>query len=123
MKDEDRIIDWRSTGRRKARKELFTNYVEFKCVDCGRTSIKPPMDAPSWFDEIWPEENRVLDYSLQADHESKDVTNNDINVLAWRCSPCHKKHDSQTGKGESTVEQEDFFGNTIKSEIIDSEFF
>lgn len=110
-KDESRIKDWRSTGRRKARKELFANYVEFKCIDCGRTSIDPPKDAPLWFDEIWPEENRVLAYSLQADHESKDLTNNDINELAWRCSSCHKTHDSKTEKGVSTVEAVDYFGN------------
>lgn len=109
MKDESKIIDWRSTGRRKARKELFINYIEFKCVDCGKTSIKPPMDAPAWFEEIWPEENRVLSYSLQADHETKDVTNNDINSLAWRCVGCHKIHDSATGKNVSTKEKEEFF--------------
>lgn len=107
MKDESRIKDWRSTGRRKARKELFANYVPFMCVgteehDCGKTSKKPPMDAPPWFEELWPEENRVLDYSLQADHETKDVTNNDINELAWRCAACHKEHDIKTEKGVST---------------------
>lgn len=113
MRDESRILDWRSTGRRKARKELFANYVPFQCVDCGVTSKQPPKDAPKWFEEIWPEENRTLDYSLQADHESKDVTNNDINELAWRCSGCHKKHDNKTGKGESTKQTtsslDDFF--------------
>lgn len=109
MKDEDRILDWRSTGRRKARRELYLNYVPFMCVDCGRTSKEPPKDAPTWFDEIWPEENRVLDYSLQADHESKDWTNNDVNFLNWRCAPCHKEHDKQTGIGESTVEETNYF--------------
>lgn len=111
-KNDDNIKDWRSTGRRKARKELFNNYAEFKCVGyikdgkvipCGKTSKEPPKDAPPWFDEIWPEENRVLDYSLQADHESKDVMQNDINHLNWRCAPCHKMQDKQTEKGERTV--------------------
>jgi hypothetical protein len=55
----------------------------------------------------------VLDYSLQADHETKDVTNNDINELAWRCAGCHKLHDNKTGKGESTKQTtssiDDFF--------------
>jgi hypothetical protein len=113
MKDESRIKDWRSTGRRKARKELYANYVPFKCVDCGVTSKFPPMDAPMWFEEIWPEERRELDYSLQADHETKDVTNNDINELAWRCAGCHKLHDNKTAKGESTktttTSLDDFF--------------
>lgn len=107
-KNDDSIIDWRSTGRRKARKELFNSYVDFKCVDCNKTSLVPPKDRPPWFDEIWPEENRVLTYSLQADHETKDLTTNVVEFLAWRCSPCHKAHDKQTEKGESTV-VEDYF--------------
>lgn len=103
MKNEDHIQDWRSTGRRKARRQLFISHVPFECKDCGRTSMEPPKDAPSWFDEIWPEANRVLDYSLQADHESKDLTNNDESVLAWRCALCHKASDSKTEKGQSTI--------------------
>ena len=95
--------DPRSTGRRRARKELFDSYVQFKCVGCSRTSIEPPKDAPKHFDEIWPEENRVLTNSLQADHETKDMESNDISVLNWRCSSCHKIHDLLTEKGESTV--------------------
>jgi len=102
VKDESKVKDWRSTGRRKARKELYANYVPFKCVDCGKTSKFPPKDAPRHFEEIWPEEYRVLEYSLQADHETKDVTNNDIMELAWRCAGCHKLHDNKTGIGEST---------------------
>lgn len=107
-KDESRILDWRSTGRRKARRALFHARVDFKCVDCGRTSKEPPKDAPAWFEDIWPLEKRVLDYSLQADHETKDYQINDIEFLNWRCQPCHKKHDSQTEIGESTVKI-DFF--------------
>lgn len=107
-KNDDLILDWRSTGRRKARKELFNSYVEFKCVDCGRTSINPPKDAPPWFSEIWPEDNRVLNYSLQANHETKDLTINDAAFLNWVCSPCHKLRDKVTEKGESTI-VEDYF--------------
>lgn len=112
MKDESRIVDWRSTGRRKARRELYKAYVEYKCVGyikdgrnipCGKTSKEPPKDAPSWFDEIWPEDNRVLDYQLQADHESKDLTANTVEFLNWRCAPCHKMQDKQTSKGQATV--------------------
>lgn len=95
--------DPRSTGRRRARKELFDNYVPFKCVDCGKTSKEPPKDAPKHFDEIWPEELRVLGNSLQADHETKDMESNDVSVLNWRCSSCHKIHDLQTEVGQSTV--------------------
>lgn len=108
MKNEDNIKDWRSTGRRKARRELFNSYTSYECVDCGRTSIEPPKDAPPWFEEIWPEENRVLAYSLQADHETKDLTQNSVEHLAWRCAPCHKTHDSATEKGQATVSEKLF---------------
>lgn len=105
MKDEGGIHDWRSTGRRKARKALFEAYVSFECVDCGKTNIEPPKDAPSWFEEIWPESDRVLRndknsaYSLQADHISKDYQNNEIENLVWRCPSDHKKADAKTQKG------------------------
>ena len=113
MKNEEGIIDWRSTGRRKARRSLFNAQVPYKCVDCHKTSLVPPKDAPPWFEDLWPEENRVLSYPLQADHESKDLTNNDPQFLNWRCAPCHKKRDSQTDKGESTV-IEDYWSGVSK---------
>jgi hypothetical protein len=99
-KDESKILDWRSTGRRKARRTLYAAYVPYACVHCGKTSEEPPKDAPAWFDEIWPEENRVLDYPLQADHETKDYQNNEVENINWKCSPCHKKDDGKTAKGE-----------------------
>lgn len=111
-KNDERIIDWRSTGRRKARRALFNAYEPFSCVGynkdgvhhlCGKTSKEPPKDAPVWFDEIWPLENRVLDYSLQADHLTKDLTENDVAFLGWRCASCHRLSDAQTLKGETTV--------------------
>lgn len=105
-KNEDAIKDWRSTGRRRARRELFRNYVEYKCNVCSRTSLSPPKDAPKWFDELWPEERRELNYPLQANHMTKDYTQNDIDVIEWLCEPCHKVKDSQTDKGESTVQRE-----------------
>lgn len=104
-KDESKIIDWRSTGRRKARRALYAAFVPYKCVHCGKTSKEPPKDAPHHFEEIWPEENRVLDYQLQADHESKDYENNELDYINWKCQPCHKADDKQSAKGEpqSTV--------------------
>jgi len=105
--------DVRSTGRRRARKTLFEAYVPFKCagydspvghVDCGKTSMEPPKDAPSWFEEIWPEENRVLTSSLQADHVTKDLTINEVEFLEWRCVSCHKMQDKQTAVGESQID-------------------
>lgn len=116
-RDDSQIEDWRSTGRRKARRALFNAYIPFKCVGwtntltgkayvCGKTTREPPKDAPKHFDEIWPLESRVLNpQSLQADHESKDMQVNDIQDLNWRCASCHKYQDKQTAVGERTVSQ------------------
>ena len=113
--DKSKIKDIRSTGRRWARKELYRNRVEYKCagvpklgIVCGITSKEPPKDAPVWFEEMWPLERRELDYPLEADHESKDLTNNSIEFLNWRCRSCHKKSDNMTSKGESTIKNEWF---------------
>lgn len=108
-KDEEKIKDWRSTGRRKARRALYTSRIDYKCVDCYRTVLTPPKDAPTYFDELWPEANRVLKAQLEADHETKDLTDNDPDHLNWRCDPCHWKHDHQTAKGESTVKETEIF--------------
>lgn len=108
MKNEENVQDWRSTGRRKARKELFNAHVSYECADCKKSTISPPQDAPPWFEEIWPEENRVLASQLQADHETKDFTQNEVQYLNWRCPSCHKKQDLTTGKGEATVTEKFF---------------
>jgi hypothetical protein len=111
MKDESKIIDWRSTGRRIARRTLYREAGpdSYKCVDCGVSTKEPPKDAPKNFHELWPAERRELDYPLQADHESKDYQNNSIEFINWRCQPCHKKHDKITDKGESTVGRKNWF--------------
>ena len=100
-KDESKIKDWRSTGRRKARRELYNSYVPYACVECGLTTVEPPKDAPKHFSEIWPEFGRVLKSQLQADHESKDYTNNELDAINWRCVSHHRLADKQTGKGEA----------------------
>lgn len=94
--------DVRSTGRRRARKVLFESYTDYKCVDCGKTVIEPPKDAPNWFDELWPLENRVLTSQLQADHETKNLEDNDEAYVNWRCPSCHKLSDNKTDKGVAT---------------------
>jgi hypothetical protein len=103
VKNEENIKDWRSTGRRKARKELFRSYTVFECDTCKQTSNKPPQDAPPWFEEIWGE-HRTLTSQLQAQHQTKDVTNNDLSVLKWLCPSCHKLEDQETEKGVSTID-------------------
>lgn len=88
------IKDMRSTGRKRGRRALFDEHRPFKCEWCDRTSIEPPPDAPEWFDELWPEEKRVLNYSLQVNHENKDISDNDPANLQWMCQPCHKIKDT-----------------------------
>jgi hypothetical protein len=97
-KADAEILDWRSTGRRRARRMLFEARIDFSCVGCNATTKVPPKDAPSWFNDIWPEENRTAS-QLQADHTTKDVTMNDIDDLCWRCPSCHKIADMATSKG------------------------
>lgn len=111
VRDQNKIIDWRSTGRRIARRTMYKAMVEYKCCDCGRTSKEPPKDAPKWFEDIWPVENRTLDAQLQADHVTKDLQNNELENLEWRCPSCHKLSDKQTEKGVST-KQVDFWGDS-----------
>jgi hypothetical protein len=109
----DNVKDWRSTGRKRGRKILYESYRTFVCVGwtdsdnvyhaCGKTTAQPPPDAPSWFEEIWPEDNRVLQASLQVDHENKDYTDNDPANLEWRCNSCHRFADNLTEKGVSRI--------------------
>jgi hypothetical protein len=116
MKNEDRVRDWRSTGRRKARRALYASYRDYACegytnkqgrkIECRKTTIEPPKDAPAWFEEIWPEENRVLTSQLQADHLTKDLTINTDEFLEWACPSCHKLKDQQTAKGEATISED-----------------
>lgn len=105
--DESKIKDWRSTGRRKGRRVLYKARVEYCCAfpGCGVTTIEPPSDAPVFFDEIWPTHLRVLTYPLQVNHITKDLTQNEESVLEWLCAPHHKLRDSQTGVGESTMDE------------------
>jgi len=109
-RNDGQVQDWRSTGRRRARGILFDSRVDYACVGfndptthllvpCERTSMAPPKDAPRWFQDIWPEQNRCISSQLQADHLDKDVTHNTIENLVWRCPSCHKIQDQQTEKG------------------------
>lgn len=108
MKDETKIKDWRSTGRRIGRRVLFKSYIEYRCDNCHRTVIEPPKDAPSWFEEIWPEDNRELTSQLQVQHISKDPSNNSLEEIKWLCPSCHKLEDSTTDVGVA-VETIKFF--------------
>jgi len=64
--------------------------------------MERPKEIPPWFDDLWPEANRELT-QLQADHVSKDLTQNDADDLCWRCPSCHKLADNATAKGIAQV--------------------
>jgi len=101
MTGKRRVIkDWRSTGRKRARKVLFDEERPFMCEICSRTVIEPPPDAPEYFEELWPSAKRLLPYTLQANHKNKDITDCDESNLQWLCSLCHKLLDRLTAKGE-----------------------
>lgn len=130
-KDQTRIRDWRSTGRRIARRTLYQAKVPYACVGftknkvnypCGKTVKEPPKDAPKWFDEIWPESGRVLDHQLEADHESKDYSNNNLDHINWRCKSCHRFQDQQTDKGvaQSTT---NYWGDSTTADEEPSQYW
>jgi hypothetical protein len=122
MKDESKIKDWRSTGRRKGRRSLYNSHIEYRCKKCTFTTKLPPKDAPPWFEEIWPEELRVLDSQLQVQHKTKDVTQNDEDDLEWLCPSCHKIEDLKTEVGVSLVEKKNWFDDSPPQPKPDSWF-
>ena len=99
-------LDPRSTGRKRARKKLFHIRRPFKCVDCGRSPIELPVDCPKDIEIPGPRVN----IKLEANHINKNILDNDPANLEWLCSSCHKRKDQQTGKGESTVDDEFGYG-------------
>lgn len=117
MKDTSKIRDWRSTGRRIGRRTLYRSRRNYECETCGVTSSTPPKDAPSYFEEIWPIEEKavklqIISSQLQVQHLTKDVSENDESMLKWLCPSCHKLEDQSTGRGESLVSGPDFYGES-----------
>jgi ribosomal protein L37AE/L43A len=100
--------DPRSTQRKRARKVLFNSGQPYVCADCGCSPKDLPADAPQNL-ELAPVGMQTVG-SLQADHENKNIMDNDTANLKWRCPSCHKLSDSRTGKGESTKGDEFGYG-------------
>lgn len=115
--------DPRSTQRKRARKVLFKSGRPYVCegyikydfeneistkVICGKSPKSLPPDAPKDL-ELAPVELRTVT-GLQADHENKNIMDNDLANLSWKCPSCHKISDSQTGKLVSTKGDEFNYG-------------
>lgn len=102
MRDDEKIKDLRSTGRKRARAILIKAVKEglrdYKCIDCGHIPSTP-----------MEEKTRSGDF-LDADHENKNWADNDLVNLNWRCRPCHYKKDRATDKGVSAIDDEFGYG-------------
>ena len=98
--------DIRSTGRKRLRLVLFRTRRPYCCGECGKSPKKAPPDAPKNIEEFWPTENRVLDYTLDANHINKNLLDIDPANGEWLCKLCHKRKDAQTDKGVSIIENE-----------------
>lgn len=103
--------DPRSTQRKRARKILFNIGRDYICIDCECSPVELPRDAPRHL-RLAPLDKRTVG-SLQADHENKNILDNDAANLNWRCPSCHKLSDKRTAKGVSTKEDE--FGYDLEN--------
>jgi hypothetical protein len=95
--------DPRSTQRKRARLVLFRLGIPYVCEVCGCSPKTLPRDAPRNLKLASKDKQTVG--SLQADHKSKNIMDNDPANLGWKCPSCHKLSDKKTSKGEIT---EDF---------------
>ncbi len=102
-RDDERIRDPRSTGRKRARRVLIklveSGERDYCCAVCGHI---PTIS--------YKESSRKGDI-LDANHINKNWLDNDSANLEWLCRPCHYEKDRSTGKGVSSVEDE--FGFNI----------
>lgn len=110
---EHEPVDPRSTQRKRARKKLFAEMVPYICGSphfrsdstfCRRSPTRSglPKDAPKEL-ELAPREMQDKDLTLQANHISKDIMDNDLINLEWLCPSCHKKEDLKTQTGTITA--------------------
>lgn len=102
-KDDERIKDWRSTGRKRARRILLAlveaGEREYVCEECRHVPSIP-----------YTETSRSGDF-LDANHKNKDWKDNDPANLEFLCRDCHYKKDRSTAKGVSVVEDTMGYGD------------
>lgn len=97
MKDDERIKDRRSTGRKRGRAVLIelTKVGErsYTCATCGLVPEKS-----------FEESSRTG--GLDCNHKNKNIMDCDPSNLEWLCRVCHYAADRATEKGVSTVEDD-----------------
>jgi hypothetical protein len=109
LRDDERIKDPRSTGRKRARalllklveegeREYACEYVGEDGSICG---YKPSIP--------YTQKSRSGDI-LDANHKNKNWLDNDSANLEWLCRPHHYKKDRATEKGVSSVDDEFGYG-------------
>jgi hypothetical protein len=121
LPSEKEPMDPRSTQRKRARKVLFRLGVPYICGSphyrpegtwCKRSPTREqlPRDAPKDL-ELAGEGKQYASVTLQANHISKNIMDNDEYNLEWVCPSCHKIEDSKTEKGVS--QKGDLDGYTV----------
>ena len=105
MKDDEDILDARSTGRKRLRKVLLNlvkaGELEYCCNNCGYVpSI--PWNVPSRSGDI-----------LDANHKNKNWLDCDPVNGEFLCRPCHYEKDRATEKGVAKEEYNDPYGYGI----------
>ena len=105
MKDDERIIDKRSTGRKRGRKVLsdltLSGERDWACTDCGFIPSKTLEETLNF-----PDRRTGLD----CNHINKNIMDCDPANLEWLCRPCHYAKDRSTTKGVSSVDVNEEMG-------------
>lgn len=117
------ITDPKSTFRKKARRTLFRDGRAFWCEECGVAPKELPPDFPVEVDlleriELAPHEKWTAS-RLEANHISKDISDNSPANLEWLCPSCHNLKDKQT-KGEQEETSPLFVGFPTIPELIET---
>lgn len=97
MKDDERIRDKRSTGRKRGRAVLtkltLAGERSYCCNECGFIPDKGVSES-----------SRTG--GLDCNHKNKNIMDCDPYNLEWLCRKCHYAKDRATAKGVSTVEDD-----------------